>query len=85
LTRTHTHTRVEIKKLLRKQDKDRRTPLVYALIRRNTPITKLLIAKKANINFANPEEVPLPPPPRLPPHCETPMAHARAIARVGHR
>jgi ankyrin repeat protein len=48
---------VDLKKLLRKQDKDRRTPLVYSIIRRNTPITKLLIAKKANINFANAEEV----------------------------
>lgn len=44
-----------LKKLLRSEDRDGRSPLIYAVIRRNIPMVKLLIDEGAPVNYQNPD------------------------------
>ena len=55
-----------LKKLLLSEDRDGRSPLIYAVLRRNIPMVKLLIDEGAPVNYQHQDNVrPLPHPSSL--------------------
>ena len=47
----------KLKKTLKRTDQELRPPLVYAIIQRNTAITKMLIEAKADVNWCDTSDV----------------------------
>eukprot|EP01094_Clydonella_sp_ATCC50884_P002923 TRINITY_DN12242_c0_g1_i1.p1 TRINITY_DN12242_c0_g1~~TRINITY_DN12242_c0_g1_i1.p1 ORF type:complete len:569 (+),score=179.37 TRINITY_DN12242_c0_g1_i1:85-1791(+) len=46
----------KLKKVLKRLDPDLRPPLVYAIVKKNTPITRMLIEAKADVNYTDPND-----------------------------